>query len=85
MSDQTADASPTEALILFVDGLKEPLTYEEFEPRWLEQMSAVLQEHPAVEFLTFPEAEDLRTRFFPSRNIILMDRVAPSSESEKTT
>ena len=84
-SDQTAETSPTEALILVVDGLKEPLTCEKLEPDWLEVMAAVLHEEPPAGFLSFPDVEELRTRFFPPRNIILMDGISSPQEPQKAT
>ena len=64
-----------------IDGLEEPLTCEEVDADCRELLASTLYEEPATELLCVPDAEALRTRFFPARRIILMDRAAASAES----
>jgi len=67
------DPSEAPAVTLFLDGLEEPLVCGELDRDVVELAATTLQEEPVTAIVSFSDEENLRTRFIPARNIILMD------------
>lgn len=78
-------------LALFIDGLQQPVICGEVAPDEIQLAVATLQDDPATAIVSFFDDENLRTRFIPARNIILMDSTGdyeadpPSDEEDLKT
>lgn len=67
-------------VVLFVHGIKEPVVLPHIVRGEVELAASVLEAEPRTALLSLRDLENLRTRFIPTRNVIVMDRRAYRSK-----
>ena len=78
-SDYSEDTLQRPDLMLFIEGLEDPITIEEMDREQRDYVATVLQDWPETQLVNFPDDENVKTRFIATRSIILMDARDPES------